>query len=510
MRPTELRHRVDALEQAEARSRPHLPPEARAVARATVARVRERLARDAAHTVVGILGPTGVGKSSLFNALIGREVAPTSIVRPTTNDAQAFVFGDPADDLLDWMGVPHRTVGDPPFGWAGMILIDLPDIDSVETAHRQKVDEVVEYLDLMLWVVDTEKYADDTVHQRYLRQLRDHHASILVAVNKADLIPPELRLETADRLTGMLRSDGQRGVHPHVVSARTGEGVKELRELLSQQVRGGGAVLTTLSSDVALAAETLQPDMTPVTVRADDRVRLRAAVEKDALVDVPIDAATRTAVRQGDRITAWPPLQGLLAETDQHAAMQVAHDITGQDFSRTLARFGRRLTDSVGEPWAGPLRRAVQSSGDGLATAMAEIRTSLSEPGGQPEWRRVVARAQTVVLTVTILAALAAVVLAVIGPDGLTLGERAVTLPSARPAATIALLGVFTGLALDGLSRLAGRVTVARRRQLQTERCHRAVDEALDATVFAAVDRMLEDRRAVNRLAAEAAGRPQG
>ncbi|MDO5745382.1 MAG: 50S ribosome-binding GTPase, partial [Micrococcaceae bacterium] len=104
----------------------------------------------AEHTVVGFFGATGSGKSSLFNAVAGQDLARTAAIRPTTNQPMAGIWGrDGADPLLDWLEVQERHTMDAPlrmekkgfFGSAkeatGLILLDLPDFDSTLAANRE-------------------------------------------------------------------------------------------------------------------------------------------------------------------------------------------------------------------------------------------------------------------------------------------------------------------------------------------------------------------------------------
>src|SRR5690606_15305226 len=100
-----------------------------------------------AHTVVAVAGATGSGKSSLFNALAGRPLADVGVRRPTTAITEAAVFGGGAGELLDWLGVTRRhvlTTDDDDDDLTGLVLLDLPDHDSVEAAHRDEVDRLVQ------------------------------------------------------------------------------------------------------------------------------------------------------------------------------------------------------------------------------------------------------------------------------------------------------------------------------------------------------------------------------
>ena len=164
-----LDRRLAALADAAGLARGRLDEELVDAAEAVVRRAGRRLGLGVEATVVALAGPTGAGKSTLFNALAGTELARASHRRPTTSAATAAIWGDVGDELLDWLEVPrrHGLAGDP----AGLVLLDLPDFDSVERSHRVEVQRVVALADLMVWVVDPQKYADGVLHEHYLRPL---------------------------------------------------------------------------------------------------------------------------------------------------------------------------------------------------------------------------------------------------------------------------------------------------------------------------------------------------
>src|SRR5687768_8185056 len=115
-------------------------------ARAAVAKAGSRLGLGVEETVVALAGPTGAGKSSLFNALAGAELTAVGRRRPTTSAAVAAVWGDGGGPLLDWLEIPrrHRLDGNE---LDGLVLLDLPDFDSVERDHRLEVDRLVDLVD---------------------------------------------------------------------------------------------------------------------------------------------------------------------------------------------------------------------------------------------------------------------------------------------------------------------------------------------------------------------------
>jgi len=89
-----VRARADALTSALASGVGCLP--ARGVHRAEVALIKaaQRTSIGGGFTVVALAGATGSGKSSLFNQLIGTEVARIGARRPTTATPTAAVWGE--------------------------------------------------------------------------------------------------------------------------------------------------------------------------------------------------------------------------------------------------------------------------------------------------------------------------------------------------------------------------------------------------------------------------------
>jgi GTP-binding protein EngB required for normal cell division len=239
---------------------------ARESAEKTLARTAERLELGGERTVVALVGATGSGKSSLFNALSGMEIADVGARRPLTAEAMACVWGDDdAGPLLDWLGVPpgrrveRETVldADREAPLHGLVLLDLPDHDSTAVAHRLEVDRLVGLVDLLVWVVDPQKYADESLHRGYLRRLVGHDEVMLVVLNQIDrLAAAEVETCRTD-LRRLLDADGLSTVRIVTASARRGDGVDELRELIADVVQGQGAFLTRASADLDETARQL-------------------------------------------------------------------------------------------------------------------------------------------------------------------------------------------------------------------------------------------------------------
>src|SRR5262249_49418797 len=147
-----------------------------------LARAGERMRLSAAHTVVVLAGGTGSGKSSLFNCLAGADFSTVGVTRPVTRDAHACLWDDAGSAaLVEWLEVPagHRSArasarGGGESGLAGLVLLDLPDHDSVMGQASGQVKRLVSLADVMIWVVDPQKYADASIHRQFLIPLADH------------------------------------------------------------------------------------------------------------------------------------------------------------------------------------------------------------------------------------------------------------------------------------------------------------------------------------------------
>ncbi|MCW2894157.1 MAG: putative transporter, partial [Actinomycetia bacterium] len=141
-------------------------------AESVLKRAGERLRLSGNHTVVALAGGTGSGKSTLFNALSGATFSPPGVTRPMTRHAHACVWGiQGAAPLLDWLGVQRRhryarasVLDSGESDLDGLILLDLPDHDSVVTASMAAVDRLSKLADMVVWVLDPQKYADAAVH----------------------------------------------------------------------------------------------------------------------------------------------------------------------------------------------------------------------------------------------------------------------------------------------------------------------------------------------------------
>lgn len=275
-----------------------------------LAKCRERQNVGMDHTVVVFAGSTGSGKSSLVNAIVGQDVARVAATRPTTNQTQAITASDSAD-LLDWLGITHRTVVDSLPVDSGLILVDLPDIDSTSEHNHTVARRIIDRADVVLWVMDPQKYADAVVHEDYLARLTQYDAVTLAVLNQADTITSQERAEVLPDLSRLLAADGL-NVDVRVTSTVTGEGIADLRTQLEDIATQRRAALQRLEADVRSAGAALisavRADGGTAARKSDtsDFAEVALALAKAAGSGVVSEAAAASYARRAKNNTGWP------------------------------------------------------------------------------------------------------------------------------------------------------------------------------------------------------------
>ncbi len=321
----QLSARLDALQRFLRVSEGHLPDKDLVAAHTLVERASGRLALSRDHTVVALAGSTGSGKSSLFNALARLKLSQVGVRRPTTGVAHACVWGplEPASLLLDWIGVLPRQRfiresaldGDDEVALRGLVLLDLPDFDSIEQGHRLEVDRLLGLVDQVVWVVDPQKYGDRILHNAYLRQFRSHADVTIVVLNQADrLSPTDTELVLTD-LKRLLDEDGLEGVPAMATSAKQPGMLNELRGALEKTVAERQAALRRLAGDLDAVGEVLAAMIGPPAAEDEiDRATVRQlsdALAASAGVPAVAEAAAGAYRHRAAASTGWPLVRGL-------------------------------------------------------------------------------------------------------------------------------------------------------------------------------------------------------
>ena len=327
----------------------------------TLERLSQRRELSTEHTVIGFFGATGSGKSTLFNAIAGQNIALSAPTRPTTSTVQAAIWeAEGSEGLLDWLGIDKRvypqtqalaaegeaTEGNKATGGVaapnavtepapglfnrirravggrgemrtrtgGLILLDMPDFDSVTTTNRDLAARMMRYVDVLVWVVDPQKYADAVIHRDFMVPLAASGAQALCVLNQADKLAPAEVPAVLASLTRLLQAEGTEAhllAAPIAVSARTGEGVDVLRDLLAQVAAAKSLSLQRTDAQLHATASQLRTyaggegTVLAGAYALDAEQKLVKACYSSSQAEQVLQAATASYRRAAGQRTGW-------------------------------------------------------------------------------------------------------------------------------------------------------------------------------------------------------------
>lgn len=526
----DLDARLADLERAVELGEGLVSPEAMAPARAVLESADQRRRLAPGVVVVALLGATGSGKSSLLNALAGTRIARTAVTRPTTTRPLAALpagIGPSAagrtSALLDWLDVDERVqlTADAGIG-AATVLLDLPDIDSDEDSHRRIATRLVERVDVLVWVLDPEKYADAAIHDDFIAPMAAHAGVTVVALNQVDRLDDASRAAVMGDLGRLLAAEGLIGVSPVAVSARTGEGIQELRERIGRIAATARAAEDRLAADVRSAAESAWRNL---DLDHASGARLVAGAHEQALseaaalavgADVVAEAVAESMRLRATAKVGWVPVRWLARfRRDPLRALHLGADILPtarrrpdsgepQSAGRPVARTS---LPQAGPAADGALRTAAHTTAARLASglpgeagadvvARSDGRASALAPAldravahvdleqmRSPTWWNAAAWVQWLLMLTAVVGGAWLAVLHVVRQYLLIMVEPPRW--GLVPWPTVALVG---GLALGALCAAAGtamaRVGARRCRQRVEDRLRRAADAVVEHEVL--------------------------
>jgi hypothetical protein len=364
------------------------------------------------------------------------------------------------------------------------------------------VDRLVQLVDVLVWVLDPQKYADAAVHSRYLEPLAGHAGVLVVVLNQVDRLDEAAAKECLTDLRGLLDREGLGATPIVATSARTGAGLAELRAELARRVSARRAATDRLAADArgaaAALAEHCAPGAGPDRSREqDEREGLVDALADAAGVPAVVTAVERSARRRGATHTGWPVLRwttklrgdplGRLHLGDERARTSLPG--AGAVQQAALGAALRRARDDAGQglpqAWRDELRRTAELSEERLADRLdrAVAGTDLG-PDRTPLWQRAVGGLQWL-LAVTALAG-ALWLLALVGLGLLQLDD-VVPLPRVEgiPLPTLLLVGgLLAGLLLALVARPLVAAGARRRGRLAYRRLAERIAEVADEEVL--------------------------
>jgi len=374
--------------------------------------VLPRLRRLDAPLLAVVGGPTGAGKSTLVNSLVGVRVSPAGVLRPTTRSA--VLAHNPADGTWfdDTRILPGlRRVGattdtDDPTALrlapsdripAGLAVLDAPDIDSVVTRNRELATQLLAAADMWVFVTTAARYAD-AVPWEFLRSAVTRGTAVAVVL---DRVPPHAVEEVRSHLAAMLTDQGLGGA-PLFVVAETATFDALLPDVSVEPIRSW---LHGLASDASLRAAVVRHTLDGAVRSLGARVfELAAAADAQAetvrrlgrAVDTAYDAAVADvdeassdgSLLRGEVLARWQEFVGTgelmrsLEEKVGRVRDRVSAAVQGKPAP------GAELVEALESGVEALVRSAADEAADQVATVWAADPAGRVLLGDDPSLRR--------------------------------------------------------------------------------------------------------------------------
>lgn len=469
-----VRDRLGRLQTAVEAGGNYFDPFVAARAQEDLRRAHDRMQLGTDLTVVALVGGTGSGKSTLFNAITGLQFADSGELRPTTDRAAACVYNADATDLLDYLEVdPARRIEHTSIltegteDLDGLVLLDLPDHDSVRVGHSMQVERLIPMVDTLIWVLDPQKYADQILHQNYLTNLATRRHNIVVVLNQVDTIDEAGTQLIIDDLRALLAKDGLDDVPVLPTSALEGIGIEAVLDELRKAIHGPSATALTAASELDAIAGRLTFNIG--SSEADVRGR-----ERDEIIDRISEASGVPAVAQSVRNAGHSLSATALVEPQ---------------------RPGNSMVTAVRDTWTGYVKSGLPTLWQEAAVANVaspeRIRSSIGSALKKVDVPQVDRSSARVMIGVGVVTAIVALVLAIIGvPSG----------TGARLAIAIAGLAIGVGLYFFARRQLASQADEKADRYQSQARA--AIADVVDETLVVPTESVIEQHK-VTREALE-------
>ena len=515
----------------------------------TLERLSQRRELSTEHTVIGFFGATGSGKSTLFNAIAGQNIALSAPTRPTTSTVQAAIWeAEGSEELLDWLGIDKRVypqtqaltaegntaegseaaggaaapnaVTEPAPGLfnrirravggrgemrtrtGGLILLDMPDFDSVTTTNRDLAARMMRYVDVLVWVVDPQKYADAVIHRDFMVPLAASGAQALCVLNQADKLAPAEVPAVLASLTRLLQAEGTDAhllAAPIAVSARTGEGVDVLRDLLAQVAAAKSLSLQRTDAQLHATASQLRTyaggegTVLAGAYALDAEQKLVQACYTSSHAEQVLQAATASYRRAAGQHTGWiltrwmsrlkaDPLRrlhlgqqdetkstskaeksaGMLGSDSENAPELVASSLPPLSaaqkagMANAVRQYSKQMANRIDEPWKRSMKEAALSREAELPELLERDMMRIDYGLGRTRAPWVVFNALQWIALLSTLAGVAWLTL-ISGMAYLQIQLPPAPTPEGSPVplpTLLLLLGVLLGIASAGVGRL--------------------------------------------------------
>lgn len=241
-----------------------------------------RLAEPSHPVVVAVFGPTGSGKSTILNTLVGRPISETGVIRPTTRRAVVWVHDRYASGIGALLGPEVEVVSDEHPVLGSLAIVDTPDIDSIAADHRRQTEFILEAADVAIAVTTPQRYAD-AVPWEVLADLTERALDLVIVMNRMTRRATGAVID----LAALLRDARVRGI----------ESADDIVVIQEQRIRADGRLHGYSLRRLARRLEAIAADHAQVTRRG-----VISAVRHAVEVGRELAAAVEEETAEGEEL----------------------------------------------------------------------------------------------------------------------------------------------------------------------------------------------------------------
>jgi len=531
-----LNQQIDSVVEAMQLAEPYLDSESIDLAASVIGRSESRRRLSSEHVVVGLFGATGSGKSTLFNALVGSELASTGVIRPTTTKTVAAIWDTAgANELLDWLEVTDRHVIEKSAESTrrsskkefdtGLLLLDLPDMDSTKVEHHQIANRLVGQVDFLVWVLDPQKYADASIHHGYLNSLRSQQGNILIVLNQIDRVTESDRKNIVSSLRDILASSGLDRLPVVCASATTGEGLEEVQREISAAAKNKAISTRRLRADVDQVVHHLHGELSaqkihlPGQMHQSELERTIANAHGAQYIADAVETSyrLRAARRTGWPVTTWltrlrnDPLQRMnlgRKRDDPELSITSRPELSVAEsaaIDHAIDKYVQEASEELPDSWKEPIREQVGANAQQLDGAVDAAIAGTPLGIEKSSWWWPVAKfIQWISLLAALGGALWLAAYPVAGYFQLDLPEAPRVEGVAVPT-LILVIGVLLGIVLGIACSFVNRIVAKVKRRKALRNIERSVSDLVRTAVVEPVDHYLNTYNSYAALITSAA-----
>ncbi|MDO5724231.1 MAG: dynamin family protein [Flaviflexus sp.] len=270
-------------------------------------RILPNLTGSDALAVVVFGGSSGAGKSTLINTLVGEEVTEASILRPTTR-TPVLVHHPQDASALSGHGLAELCQVRPSTGAIpGLILVDAPDLDSIDEENRRLSARLADAADLWVFVTTASRYGDHIAWSA-LTEAHERGMTTAVILNR---LPARAKSAVRADLLGRMAMAGM-GESPLFLIDDAGAVEGPLEASATAELADWLALISRTHAATSMAGRTMRAMMPAVRrellLLADAAAAQHAAAEE--LRTAALAAAREPAARLTEHIASGRLAQG--------------------------------------------------------------------------------------------------------------------------------------------------------------------------------------------------------